>query len=227
LFAPNLGLKLFDYKAPKAPKNRVLEEEISPFEMKLLAGYLTGHIVREGFNLSDLEMILKSNKYKCSKAKLSQAINHIIELGFMDVKGSGPNRIVTFKNRNDVWEEIKDCQVKPFFKMVEGYYLIDDPNYICSGETAMAYYTNLAEPPVKHIALTRKAFNFLEKHGKPDGDFGRPQYIFEIFKEPPELFAMEDRYLNPIELYFMFRRDKDERIKIELGKIIKNIGLKL
>lgn len=227
VFAPKLGLMLFDYKAPKTLKNKVLEEEISPFEMKLLAGYLTGHIVREGFNLSDLERILESNKYKCSKAKLSQAINHLIELGFMDVKGSGPNRIVTFKSRNEIWEEIKDCKAKPFFKMVEGYYLIDNRNYIFSGETALAHYTNLAEPAEKHIALTRKELANLEEHGRPVGDFGRPLYIFEIFKEPPELFAMDDGYLNPLELYFMFRKDKDERIKIELEKMIKNIDLKL
>jgi hypothetical protein len=227
VFAPKLGLMLFDYKAPKALKNRILEEEISPFEMKLLAGYLTGHIVREGFNLSDLEMILKSKEYKCSKAKLSQAINHIIELGLMDVQGSGPNRIVKFKSRNEIWEEIKDYKVKPFFKMVEGYYLIDDLNYIFSGETALAYYTNLAESAVKHIALTRKEFESLEEHGRPVGDFGQPLYIFEIFKESPKLFAMDDGYLNPIELYFMYRGDKDERIQIELEKMIKNIGFKL
>lgn len=227
LFAPKLGLVLFDYKTPKALKNRVLKDEISPFEMKLLAGYLTGHIVREGFNLSDLETILKSNKYKCSKAKLSQAINHIIELGFMDVKGSGPNRIVTFKSRNDIWEEIKGYKVQPFFKMVEGDCLIDDLDYIFSGETALAHYTNLTEPKVRHIALTRKGFELLKEHGKSVGDFGRSRYIFEIFKEPPELFAKDDGYLNPIELFFMFRRNKDERIQIELEKMIKNIGFKL
>jgi hypothetical protein len=152
---------------------------------------------------------------------LSQAINHLIELDYMDVKSSGPNRLVTFKDRQEIWEELKDGHVKLFYKMVEAYYLIDNKNYIYSDEMALAHYSNLAKPKLKHIAVTNKELATIESVGKAVGNFGEPEFIFNIFREPPALFA-DDGYLNPIELYFMLKDHTDERIQMELERMLSN-----
>ncbi len=226
LFAPMLGIKLFDYKIPKAIKSKTIDLELTAFELKLLAGYLTGFIVREGFNLNQLEMILKNNQFQCSKSKLSQAINHLIKLNYVDVTGSGPNRLVTFKDRKEVWEELKSMSSKRFSKTVEGYYMIEG-DFIFSGETALAHYSDLADSKVKHIAITNKELIEIERRGVPARDFGRPAYIFDVLKEPPHLFAKDDKYLNPVELYFLLRSHSDERVQMALEQMLKNVGLKI
>ncbi|MBI2519772.1 MAG: hypothetical protein HYV97_05125 [Bdellovibrio sp.] len=225
IFAPKLGLKLLNYRETKPQKTRQLEEAISPFELKLLAGYLTAFIMREGFNLSQLEFILEGYKFKCSKAKLAQAINHLIELDFVDTKGAGPNRLVTFKNRQEIWDRLKKQPLKPFSKTIESYYMTN-ADYIFSGETALAHYSDLAEPKMRYLAMTNQQFKQIQKSGDPVGDFGKPQFVCDVLKESPRLFAKDDGFLNPVELYFLLRAHSDERVQIALEQMITNLGIK-
>ncbi len=226
IFAPMLGLKLFDYKKPKEVRNEDIDNEISPFELKLLAGYLTGFIVQEGFNLKQLGEILDYNNYKCAKSKLSQAVKQLVNLSYLDVKGSGPNRLVRFKDRAKVWEQLKDQKVKRFHKMVKGYYM-DNINHIVSGETALAHYSDLARPKMKYIALTNKELKAIEDNGTLVGDFGDPLYMFDVFKEPASLFAVDNKYLNPIELYFLLRDENDERVQLSIEQMLSKYNLRV
>lgn len=220
LFAPKLGLKILDYKEPKSLSAKPIEESIGPFELKLIAGYLTGFIVREGFNLNQIELILENNNYKCSKGKLAQAINHLIDLEFVDARGTGPNRLVIFKDRQEVWSKLKVTPVKSFSKSIESYRMVED-NFIFSGETALAHYSDLAEPRIRYIAVTNKEFQKIQE-GVPVGDFGNPLFICEVFKERPSLFSKGNNFLNPIELYFLMRSNSDERIQIALDQMLSD-----
>lgn len=224
LFAPRLGIKLFDYKEPRQLKAKLIEESVRPFELKLLAGYLTGYISKESFNLNQIESILEKNNYKCSKAKLAQAINHLIDLEFMDAKGTGPNRLVIFRGRQEVWAKLKETPLKSFSKSIESYYMIDD-DFIYSGETALAYCSDLAEPKIKHIAVTNQEFQKIQK-GVPVGDFGNPLYVCDVLKESPSLFAKNNKFLNPVELYFLMRSNSDERVQIALDQMLSDQLLK-
>jgi hypothetical protein len=226
IFAPMLGLKLFDYKKPKKIENVTVDNEISPFELKLLAGYLTGFITLKEFNLKQLEAILVKNNYQCGRSKLSLAINKLIKLGYLDVKGSGPHRLVMFKNMDEVWELLQDQIVKRFHKTVKGYYM-DDVDHIISGETALAHYSDLVEPKLRYIALTNKELKALEDNGQPIGHFGEPIFMFDVLKEPAKLFAMENKYINPIELYFLLKGESDERVQLSIEQMLKDIGFKI
>mgnify|MGYP006908244421 FL=1 len=226
IFAPMLGLKLFDYKAPEMNKNEQLDSEIAPLELKLVAGYLTGFIEREEFNLNQIEHILAKNNYTCSKAKLSQVVNHLIDCGFMEAKGSGPNRLVMFQDKLEVWDLLKEMHVKRFFKKVKGHSK-DNRSFIISGESALAHYSDLVEPKVKHIGITTKEFKKLDNLKQSLGHTHEKEFIFDILKEPPELFAIDKKYLNPIELYFLLRGETDERILISLEQMLNKIGLKV
>lgn len=225
IFAPALGLKLFDYKAHRKIENVNIENEITPFELKLLAGYLTGFIVQEGFNLNQLEEILAHNKYQCAKSKLAQAVNQLIKLGYLTVTGSGPNRLVKFKNREEVWDQLKDQDVKRFHKTVKGYY-IDNVDHVVSGETALAHYSDLVEPKINYLALTNKELKALEQNGKPVGQFGEPEFMFDVMKEPASLFAVDEKYINPVELYFLLKNESDERVQLSIEQMLESKGLK-
>jgi hypothetical protein len=225
IFAPALGLKLFDYKKPKDIRSVDINNEINPFELKLIAGYLTGFIVQEGFNLKQLGEILAYNDYQCGKSKLSKAVNQLIKLGYLDVVGIGPKRMVTFKDRDDVWDQIKEENIKRIHKSVKGYYM-NNVNHIISGETALAHYSDLAKPKIKHMAITNKEFKALENDGQPVGYFGESMYMLDILKEPASLFAVDKKYVNPIELYFLLRNESDERILLSIDQMLCRYNLK-
>lgn len=225
IFVPNLGIKLIGIPSIKRVKTRVVSNEINPFELKLISGYLTGFIVCEGFNLNQLGFILLENGYKCSKSKLSRAINSLANQGFLTVQGRGPNRIVIFNDRQDVWEQLNETKLKDYSKTVEGYFYVDE-NLIKSGETALASYSDLSLPEQKHFAVTRDQLAEIEKIGKPLGDFGRPLFIYDVLREPAELFSINGETLNPVELFFLMKRSFDERIQIALDEMLAKYSLK-
>ncbi len=225
IFAPQMGIKLMDFKEPKLKGAQLKDLSVSPFELKLLAGYLTGHIANENVNLKRLENILAKHGVKYSKSKLSNSVNHLIKLDYMDTQGHGPHKMVKFKSKEEVWSKLKKSTIKAFSKTAECYYFVEG-DYIISGESALAHYSNLADSRIKFLAVTNKDFLQLASKGKPYGDFGRPSIICDIFKEPPSLFANEGKYINQVELYFLLKSHNDERVQIALEEMLSNIGLK-
>lgn len=223
LFAPTLGLKLFDYKEGKEARKRVIEEAISPFELKLIEGFLTGFIKQEKYNLDQLILILSQNQYECSKTKLSHAVKHLIEMDFMTVDGHGPNRQVMFNPRDQIWEELKQREIKPFLKRVEAAVSVTGRNFIYSGETALAHYSDLSSPEQKHIGITNKELADLESK-TPEEDTTQSKVVFEVFKESPRLFA-RDGYLSPIEVFMTFKNHPDERIHMSLEQMLSAFQL--
>lgn len=225
IFAPQIGIKLMNFKEPKLKGSLLKDLSVSPFELKLLAGYLTGHIANDKLNLNKLETILAKHGGRYSKSKLSNSVNHLLELDYMDTEGHGPHKVFTFKAKEEVWSRLQKASLKAFSKSVECYYLVEG-DYIFSGESALAHYSNLADPRIKYLAVTNNEFLQMESQGKSYSDFSRPLVICDIFKEPPGLFANKGEFINQVELYFLLKSHQDERIQIALEEMLSQIGLK-
>lgn len=223
IFAPCWGLKLFDYKEAQGTEKKVIEESLSPFEVKLIAGFLTGAIDREKYNLDQIIFGLSKNKYACSKSKLSNVVRHLAEKDFMSVSGKGPNRCVQFNTKEQVWEELKYREIKPFFKTIEASFKLLRKKYILSGETALANFSDLSPPEQEYVAVTSKEFFDIEKNQTKE-DTNQKKVVFEVFKESPYLFAI-DGYLNPIEIYLTLRNHHDERVQQSLKQMLKGFQL--
>jgi hypothetical protein len=225
IFAPKLGVKLINLKKVKRASSRSIATSITPFELKLISGFLTGFITSGSFNLKDLENILINNNYKCSKMKISNAINNLIALEFLSVTGRGPNRVVQFYDKQTTWNKLKTSQLNPFYKIIENRYLDISGNYILSGETALAHFSMLGDPKVKCIGLTNKEFKQIDKTSLRGDEGTKPQYLLNVFKEVPSLFSIKGA-LNLIEVYFTMHTDQDERVQICLEEMLEEIGIK-
>lgn len=224
IYAPRWGMKLIDYKEIDSPLKKIIQDPLKPFEVKLIAGFLTGFIEEKDYNLDDLASVLTKKKYHCSKSKISTAIKHLIETGFVRVQGKGPNRLVRFLNKTHVWEELEQQKIKPMFKTIEAPFVLPRKKLILSGETALAQYSDLSPPDQAHVALTNKEFTEIENAQKPGMKENAKAIIFEVFKEQPRLFAI-DGYLNPIELYLTLKDHPDERVRLCLKQMLKEFKL--
>lgn len=218
IFAPALSLKLFDYKETQQTKKKAITETIGPFELKLIEGYLTGFILAKKYNLDELIFILSQNQYLCPKTKISRAVKQLIEMNFMTVEGRGPNRRVQFYSKSQVWGDLKQCTIKPYVKRFETTFNIAKEQYIFSGETALARFSNLSAPNQGSIGVTNKEFVELEQM-QIEQSSAQTKIIFEIFKESPRLFAIEG-CLNPVEVYLAFKNHPDERIQMSLEEML-------
>jgi hypothetical protein len=228
IFAPGLGVKLQQADLRKQPtKNEtVVGAELSPFGLKLIAGYLTDHITFHSFNLEILMQFLKKKNYFTSKTKLSRVTKELIHLGLLDSKGLGPSKKLHFKNKQEVWDILRVSNIKTASKTIEASYQVKSAKLILSGESALSSFTDLSEPTKTTFAVTNKQFIQIKKNGSSIDGTGKASLLFEIRKESPELFSFKNS-LNPVELYFDLKNHFDERIQISLRSMMEKFNLRI
>ncbi len=230
LFAPELNLKISDFEE-KVSRPSEIDQEISPFELKLLSGFLTGRVyLLDWMNLTRLSSDLKTEFYCPSLSKMSEGVNRLVRRGFLETRGKGPSREFRFVDKVDVWSSLKKSRVSKFYKRWISEFGHQSAEQILAGETALSAYSSLAAPISWHIALTSEqleGFSVSPKSTKT-GLFEKPKFIVDVFKEPPSLFLeMRNgkKCLNSVELYFSLRNNSDERVQIALEVMLSLHGL--
>ncbi|MFP5492752.1 MAG: hypothetical protein ACLGG0_14710 [Bacteriovoracia bacterium] len=233
LFAPGLGLKISEFKDIERVQMKDMREEVSPFELKLLAGFLVGvNFLQDWTNVTRVKHELELNFYKPVMSKVADGINGLISNGFIETRGRGPNREFRFHAKQTVWQKLKITTVAKFYKRLIAESGHQDENHILAGETALSFYSTLAPPDIYHIAMTSgglEKFSF-DKKSKKLGTFEQPKFIIDVLKEPPELFCeikRGNKCLNSIELYFALKNNSDERVQIALEEMLSLHGLEL
>jgi len=222
IFAPALGVKLMDAKENNANliRSKEIDSQLSAFELKLIAGYLTEFIELESFNLDQLLSVLSKNKYTCSKSKLSMTTKALVERGLLTVKDRGPLRKLKFENKTVLWKYLLRSRVVPHSQTLECHIKWDNLPPIFCGESGLAKFSSLSSPDTTTIALTRSQYQKLIKENKQNKSPTEQPTQFEIRKEDPKLFAITG-CLNPIELFLELRHHPDERIQIALDEMLK------
>lgn len=226
LYAPELGIKLFQLKKrQETEKIQKIEENINPFELKILAGYLTGFFsdFQKPFKLTELRDFLKKHQYECSLGKLSQTVNGLIDKGLLEKTGSGPHRRLFFKMKQETWENLNTLGLKLTHKTMKGV-AVKMGAHVYAGETALAQFSNLAKPNQETFAVTSEELKQIRDQVKNRDTANEGMVFYEVRKEDPRLFSMKD-YLNPIEVYFSLRDHPDERIQISLKQMLKAFNL--
>ncbi|MCC6277418.1 MAG: hypothetical protein IT289_05840, partial [Oligoflexia bacterium] len=166
----------------------------------------------------------KKTGYDCSIGKLSGSILRLIKEGFLEVRGTGPHRIVNFVPKVEAWKRLMSANLKKTHQIVPGNYALEKMNLPFSGESALSKFSQLAEPRLPVFAVTNQQFLKIRATGKPIGDFGEPRLLYDVRKEDPELFSIKDA-VNPIEIYMDLKNDPDERIQIALEEMLEMYGL--
>lgn len=226
IFAPALGVKIMNFKSMHNQSiHKIHDQTISPFELKLLAGFLTDQLNVSEFNINEIQNALIENNYFCSRTKISNGIVELIEKGFIRTQGKGPNRVLDFIGKDKVWNLLNEFEIKKTHVVIEEMYQLKKTKQIYSNESALSRYSNLAEPSKVTHALTNKEYKHIKDKGEPINIYGLPQLFYEIRKEDPTLFSI-DGCLNPIELYFNMHNSVDERIQIALDEMLDKFSLK-
>ena len=226
IFAPLLGLKLTTTSLTfnDGGDVEITAQRPSPFEFKLLAGYLTDLIKFKYFNLDDLQNFLKDNKYSCSKDKLSRVTRQLVIRNLIGFIGQGPQRKLHFESKEVIWEYLLNYDIKETGKTVKSNLSNIEPNnFIHTGETALAQFSDLASTRSISLAMTQKQFNSIKKDKKVGSQQSSKVYL-EIRKEDPRLFSIKE-CLNPIELYFALKNHPNERIQIALSQMLRKYKL--
>lgn len=229
VFVPNLGLKIGNLKKfedhPKtelAPK----KEELTPFALKILAGFLTNQIPQEFTHKNLLETL--QDKTKLSASKLSPALIELTERELLNAHGAGPTKTYTQENHQRIWEKLLSLPLAPLFREVEANYLPKPLGaYVVAGEAALASYSNLAHPNKNIIAVTTSEFrlSFQSVSKKSLAQESQITALVQIWKEDPALFAIKG-VQNPIEVFFTLQKNPDERVQLSLDEMLEKLSLR-
>ena len=224
-FAPNLGIRLSDLKVLSQTFPEAIAEELSPFGIKLLAGFLTDQLTAENFKLKGIWEELHGQKHKVALSKISLALKEFLQLGLVDEHGRGPGKYYTIKDRNELWRALLKLPRAKLFKRIEHIAHPKKGAFVWSGETALSMYGNLNEPDTTTIAVKRSETGFFDAEFKNSDFKTGERIVIEAWKEDPLLFAI-DGMLNPVELYFSVQNIADDaRVHKELTELLGRYGL--
>jgi hypothetical protein len=228
IFAPDLGLRTSNLKTlQREPKSKIRKDGLTPFALKVLAGVLTNQIPNE-FTLTFFNNQLREKGFKIALGKLSATLNELAAADLLTTQPAGKTKNYAKKSASDYLKRLDHLKFGPFFREVETNYIpANRDTYAIAGETALAHYTNLAEPTQQTIAMSAKDYRAVfarENATVPYGDFGNPS-IVQVWKEDPRLFALKG-VINPLELFFSMKTHTDERVQMSLDELLASYGMK-
>ena len=219
LYLPELGVALSEHF------KRIITEPIktySPATQLVILDALV-HGSNEAMNGTRL-----AEKFGYSLMTISRVLNEIEETGLAEVLTQGRERKLHFNlNKRELWEKAK-TQLKNPIRMSKTIYeknTASNPRYIEAGLTALAHYSNLAEPKERTYAtdmdpdlLVRTREDFLKHH---DWDPEQKNYL-EIWSYDPKRFAIKGR-VDPFSLYLCLRGDQDDRVEAALDEMMEKV----
>lgn len=206
IYVPSLLVNLREVK-----DTRPLDSEVMPGAAQCLLLY---HLQRA--NLNGLTTAELAEKFNTSYASMSRALRWLQIKELVQLEGVKEKALHIAADGMVLWKTALPLMLSPVERTVyTDLPLGDMPD---AGETALEKYTMMAGPemPCKAVA---KSWATVHKDllNKNYGD-----YMVEVWRYDPALLAVNN-VVDPLSLYLSLQTNDDERVKIELNRIIENI----
>ena len=178
------------------------------------------HLQKQTLNYLNYKQIAELLQY--TYLTISRAVENLNTFGICRVEGTKEKTIVFDPNKKELWEKALPYMNTPVKKKVYINEVLPDELIFKTNINALAYYTDLNDDNYLYYAINHTDFINLHKKGKIkmyneyDGN-----YIIETWKYAPGILA-NDKYIDPLSLYLVFKDMQDERIEMALEKIIKD-----
>ncbi len=203
MFLPSLLLEIRPEKAIGAD----IKEAIPPFAQLLLLYHLQVASV-SGANSNEL-----SNCFSVSYSTVNKAIRWMESKDLIRLEGTKTKTIeVALKGRN-LWEKALPLLKSPVEQVVYTDAALD--HQMASGVNALSAYTMINEEPYRCCAVDKNDMRHIGV--EYDKRFGENK--IEVWKYPPGILSSTG-VVDKLSLYLSLKDDRDERIQIELQRLI-------
>lgn len=172
-------------------------------------------------DLSGKSKTMIAEIFQTSKMNIIRAICPLCANNLCEEKKVGISKIVNFKTREELWDYLKQNINSPVLNVV----YLSDPfkNVLYSGISALAKRSMLSNDAIETAAIYKKDFNRLGHKFKMATEDDAKIKV-EIWDRQPTL--IENGLVNIIDCYLVLKNNKDERVQIELEKLLEKNGIR-
>lgn len=209
---PDIGISLRNMNE----KVQVLNKDLNGLAINILIRQMIKNDL-SGFTKAELADI-----FETTRMSMVRALERILGNNLCHEIKRGVSKIIEFKSKEEIWDFFKKIIPSPIKQEV--YFAEDIKGYPDSGITALSQESMLTGEKIKVISVFRKEFNkkFLKKELVLK-EFAKTKV--EVWDRVP--MYIENNRINIIDLYLTLKDEGDERIKIELEKLLSQFELTL
>jgi hypothetical protein len=213
LFLPALLVDLKDYLKPVTAR----KEHLTPAAQYLLLF----HIQKQNLNGATYKHVTEVVHY--TYLTISRAVENLISFGLCKTEGGKEKFLMFEENRKELWQKALPFLTSPIKRTIFINDELPERFRILTGINALAHYTDIGGDLMDQYAISVRDFQLLHKEGKVqmfseyDG-----RYNVELWKYLP-ITAENEEYVDKLSLYLIFQTTNNERVEIELEKMLENI----
>lgn len=213
LYLPFLGIDLREHYR----QIRESRQRFSPSTQAVIL-YTLNSSIEQQLTPSNL-----AERLDYSVMTLSRAFDEIESADLGKVVINGRERLLSFElSKSELWEKALEYLVNPVKKRI--WVILNDylNNGITAGLSALAVYSNLAQPSVPVYATTKEEINKMNKEGKIICQFQKELHSteIEVWSYSPKLFA-KNNTVDKYSLFLSLRDNKDERVQMALEQMMR------
>ncbi|MBX7139285.1 MAG: winged helix-turn-helix domain-containing protein [Oligoflexia bacterium] len=217
LHAPQLGIfgetPVFD----ESWNNSLTETELSAWAETVVIKRLLDDAT-EGMTGNQL-----AEFFGITQMTVSRAVRELENFGLCTLEKKGTEKKVRFGTKRELWQKAQKLLTSPVIGTVE---LAELPLELpLAGDPALEHYTMIAGIPPKTYAIYKREFLQLKRKGKIKlPKIGEEKLRLQLWKRDPKPLA-QGKHIDPISLYFSERNSTDDRIQVEIRRMMNELGL--
>lgn len=224
MYIPYLFVDFTEYRYQT---KRHFVQRLQPFAQVLTIAHLLN--VDQRYHLEHIPFKEIANQFQVNYINISRAVENLAELNLIEIEHEGRYKFLRFKdNRKTIWQKglQRDIFINPIFKQ---YFVEYDFNWnlklLKAGDAALTEYTNINPSYQMVFAVENQIFNLIRRGNKAIvfNEYGG-KYSFQIWKYDPNFMNRISQSANdkvdPFSLYLTYKDDQDERVQLELERLI-------
>lgn len=193
---------------------------ISPTAQLILLAVLLGE------PLEDTNQTELAARLQVAIMSISRALDELETLGIAKPRHVGrQRRLHLLANGEDLWTSVRDKLQTPVRKVRRIHGTLDDATAPRAGESALARYTMLAEPRIKHRAIAAARWKEFAQHLDELNTFEVEDALtqLETWSYDPTILARNGA-VDPLSLYLSVRYNLDERVAQAAEQLLEPFG---
>ncbi len=213
MFIPQFFIDLREFKNIRNNKSATIQPAA---QCILLYHFLKG-------NISEMNLKEIAEKINYTQMTITRAAKDLEEKELCHIEGKNQRRIIFDRGNKLLWNKAEPHLLNPINRKIYIDEYIDESLIFKSGLSALSELTDIADNPKIHFAISKTDYMYLKKHNKIKiTNMLEGRICLEIWKYAPSLFAVDGR-VDPLSLSLTFKDSKDERIEMEIDKMINHL----